>query len=414
MQNASRRGFLKAASAGAAAWSFAASSYGRIAGANDRLSIGIIGCGDRGLKAHMPGIHAHAQSQNLQITAVCDPWRVRREMASAQAKEWYGQPARMFVCYRDVVALPDVDAVMIASPDHWHTTHLEAAAKAKKDVYCERPLAKDFEGLKSACDAVRASGVVFQAGTQIRSVPTTAGCREIVQSGALGKVSRVEQCRNGTQPYWYHYLKDARPQDVDWKEFLGDLPMRPFRADLFTGWYGYREFSDGPVPGFGSHFIDLMNAILGSKLPASAVCLGGTFVWNDEHHFTCPDQVQALWTYPEGFMVSYSTNFGNGAGDCLRICGDQGTLDLTNWLAPTISGAGAGKRGKLGRQTPVEPIEGPDHFLDWLQCVRSRKACHAGIDAGYQHAVAVILAMRAYDTGKRQIYDEARREIHAA
>ena len=82
--------------------------------------------------------------------------------------------------------------------------------------------------------------------------------------------------------------------------------MRPFRADLFTGWYGYREFSDGPVPGFGSHFIDLMNAIVGSKLPTSAVCLGGTLVWNDEHRFTCPDHVQALWMYPEGFMVSYS------------------------------------------------------------------------------------------------------------
>ena len=184
LQNGSRRSFSKAASAGAAAWSFTASSYGRIAGANDRLSIGIIGCGDRGLKAHMPGINAHAKTQNLQITAVCDPWIVRREMASAQAKEWYGRPARMFVSYRDLVALPDVDAVMIASPDHWHTTHLEAAAKAKKDVYCEKPLAKDLEGLKSACDAVQANRVVFQVGTQIRSVPTTAGCRELFQSGA--------------------------------------------------------------------------------------------------------------------------------------------------------------------------------------------------------------------------------------
>ncbi len=405
MKPASRREFLKATSAGAAALTLTATSYARVAGSNERLSIGVIGCGDRGLKAHMPGVNAHAKAANLEITAVCDPWSVRREMAAAQCREWYGRAARKLVSYRELVALEDVDAVMIASPDHWHTTHLEAAAKARKDVYCEKPLAMDLEKLKSACDAVRASGVVFQAGTQVRSLATSTGCRKVFHEGALGKISRVEQCRNGTEPYWYRYLKDAKPQDVDWKEFLGEAPTRPFRADLFTGWYGYREFSGGPVPGFGSHFIDLMNYIVGSKFPTSAVCLGGTFTWRDEHQFTCPDHVQALWVYPEGFLVSYTTNFGNGGGDCLRICGDQGTLDLTPWTAPTVSSAGAAKKGKLGKQTPVQPIDGPDHFLDWLQCIRSRKECRAPIDAGYQHAVAVILAMRAYDTGRRLVYD---------
>ena len=116
----------------------AASSYARAIGANDRISIGVIGCGDRGLKAHMPGVNAHAKTQNFAITAVCDPWSVRREMAAAQAEQWYGRRARPFVSYRDLLARHDVDAVMIASPDHWHTTHLEAAAKAKKDVYCAR------------------------------------------------------------------------------------------------------------------------------------------------------------------------------------------------------------------------------------------------------------------------------------
>ncbi len=413
MTRPSRREFLATTSAGVAALAFTASSYARVPGANDRLSIGIIGCGDRGLKAHMPGVYAHAKSQNLEITAVCDPWSVRREMASAQVKAWFGRPARGFVSYRDLLALNDVDAVMIASPDHWHTTHLEAAANAKKDVYCEKPLAMDLEKLKSACDAVRANGVVFQAGTQVRSLPTSTGCREIAQSGALGKVSRVEQCRNGTQPYWYRYLKEAHAKDVDWNEFLGDAPARPFRADVFTGWYGYRGFSDGPVPGLASHFIDLMNYIVGSKFPTSAVCLGGTFTWRDEHGFTCPDHVQALWTYPEGFLVSYSTNFGNSGGNGFRIYGEHGTIDLTNWTKPTVSSNGAIKPGRLGKETPVQAIDGPDHFLDWLQCIRSRKECRAPIDAGYQHAVAVILAMRAFDTGQRQVYDAATRQIRA-
>jgi predicted dehydrogenase len=279
----SRRKFLKTATAGGAALALSAASYSRVLGANDRISIGLIGCGGRGVGAHMPGVHAHQDTQNFEITAVCDPWRLRREEAAAKAKEWYGREARKFSSYRDLVALKDVDAVMIASPDHVHTTHLEAAAKAGKDAYCEKPLAMDLEKLKAACDAVKANNAIVQIGTQLRSLPSFTGCRELYKTGILGKVSRIEQCRNSERPYWYGYLKDAQEKDVDWKEFLADRPMRPFSAEQFTGWYGYRDFSDGPVPGFGSHFIDLVHYFTGAKFPASAVGHGGTFVWKDEH-----------------------------------------------------------------------------------------------------------------------------------
>ena len=113
--------------------------------------------------------------------------------------------------YRDIVDLPDVDAVMIASCDHQHCTHLEAAAKAKKDAYCEKPLAMDMESLKRACDAVAASQIVVQIGTQWRSYPTSPGCRKFVRSGALGKISRIEQRRNGVKPYWYSWMDKAEP-----------------------------------------------------------------------------------------------------------------------------------------------------------------------------------------------------------
>ena len=126
----SRRKFLKTTMAGGATLAFSAASYARILGANDRISIGIIGCGDRGLDAHMLGVHKHDKSQNVEITAVCDTWRPRRQIASAKVKEWYGRPARQFSSYRELVALKDVDAVMIASCDHQHTTHLEAVVKA--------------------------------------------------------------------------------------------------------------------------------------------------------------------------------------------------------------------------------------------------------------------------------------------
>jgi len=408
----SRRDFLQAAAAGSAALAMSATSYSRVIGANERISIGVIGCGSRGVGAHMAGVNEHAKTQNIEITAVCDPWRVRQEVASATAKEWYGREARKFSSYRDLLALKDVDAVMIASCDHQHTTHLKAAAEAGKDAYCEKPLAMRLDGLIDACDAVKKANVVVQIGTQLRSLPSFTGCRELYKTGILGTVGRIEQCRNGEKPYWYGYVKEVKAEDVDWKEFLMDRPMRPFDPVLYSGWYGYREFSDGAVPGFGSHFIDLVHYITGAKFPTSCVCLGGTFTWKDEHKFTCPDHVQALWIYPEGFMVSYSTNFGNGSGNSFKIFGDQGVLDMVNWTEPMLSAEGGGKRmGQIRGQKRVDDVAHPDHFLDWLQCLRTRGTPNASIDAGYQHAVAVIMAMQSYDTGKRTVYDAQKREI---
>lgn len=398
--------------AGVAAISMPASSYARIIGANDRINIGIIGCGNRGVEAHMAGIRTHAQAQNVVVSAVCDPWRLRREEAAAKCKEWFNVEARQFVSYRGLLELDELDAVTIASCDHQHTTHLKAAAEAKKDIYAEKPLGKDLESVKKAYDAVKKNNVVVQVGTQLRSMASMTGVRRLYMTGILGKVGRIEQHRNGWRPYWYNYIKDVRREDVDWDEFLMHAPKRAFDPNLYSGWYGYRDYSDGAVPGFGSHYIDLVHYITGAQFPESSVCQGGTYTWNDAYQFTCPDHVQATWTYPEGFMASYTSNFGNGAGDFFAIFGENGMIDLVNWDKPMLSGNGAGpKRACVSEPRMIEHIERPDHMLNWLQCIRSRETPHASIDAGYQHAVAVIMAMRAYDTGHRMVYDAKAREI---
>lgn len=408
-----RREFLKQTAAGVAALSLTAATRARAQGANDRIRIGQIGCGSRGLGAHMAGVNKHAKEQNIEIVAVADPWKVPREAAAAKCKEWYGIDAKQFVSYRDLLEMKDLDAVMIASCDHQHTTHLKAAALAKKDVYVEKPLAKDFQSLKDAVDAVKAAGLVAQVGTQLRSMASMTGARELFKTGALGNVARAEQCRNGGRPYWYGYLKDAKKEDLDWDEFLMDAPRKPFDPALYTGWYGYRDYSDGPVPGLASHFIDLVHYITGAKFPSSAVCIGGTYTWKDDYNFTAPDNVQATWTYPEGFIMSYSTNFGNGNGNSFKILGDKGSLDLVDWNKPFFSTEGVYKEKATGKPetVPVEHVERPDHFLDWLQCLRSRKQPNAPIEAGYQHAVADLMAVMAMDTGRRQIYDPEKREI---
>ncbi len=414
MSKSTRREFMKTASAGVLAASMTAASYRRVKGANERIGIGVIGCGARAYRSHMPAIYEHSEETNVEITALCDPWRARREEAAMACKEeWFGHEPKTFVSYRDLLELDEVDAVLIASCDHQHTTHLEAAAKAGKDIYIEKPVGMDLDRLNAAYDAVKERDLVVQVGTQLRSMPSLTGVRKLVQDGALGKISRIEQCRNSSRPYWYGYVQDVEPDQVDWEEFLMDRPLRPFDPHQYTGWYGYRDFSDGPVPQQGSHFLDCAHYFTGATFPDTAVCLGDTYTWKDEYEFTCPDHVQAMWTYPEGFMFSYSQNFGNGAGSRLKVFGERGVIDIPSWGSPTISGEGVFDRGDavVDEKQDVEPVERPEHVLDWLQCLRSRETPNASIDAGYENTVTCIMAVKAFDTGRRHIFDKERREI---
>ncbi len=152
----------------------------------------------------MGGVHPHDKQQNVEFTAR-DPWKQRRETGAR--RPGVVRPARQFVSYRDLVDLKDVDAVMIASPDHLHCLHLEAAIKAKKDAYVEKPLAMDMATLNRIFDLVKASAVV-QMGTRCAATPQAPAARAF-ESGAIGKVSRIEQCRNSGKPYWYSWMERA-------------------------------------------------------------------------------------------------------------------------------------------------------------------------------------------------------------
>ena len=207
----SRRTFLKTSAtltAGVAlgAHHLTAAERARSIGANDRIRIGMIGCGDRGRTAHMQGIYKHLTATNFEIVALADPWRIHREQANGMVKEWFGREAKLFTSYRDLLAMDGIDAVMIASPDFHHTTHLEAAANAGKHIYVEKPLAMEMDKLVRAYDAAKAAqaaGSVIQVGTQLRSLPGIAGARELVQSGILGEITRIDETRNSEKPYWH-------------------------------------------------------------------------------------------------------------------------------------------------------------------------------------------------------------------
>src|SRR5687767_14175597 len=243
-----RRSFLNQATtalAGAGALSAAASSYNRILGANDRISMALIGAGRRG--AELAAIVARLKEKNVEMTAVCDLWKVNRESAAAQAANDYGRVPRAFQHMDELLALKDVDAALVATADFQHATHLKLVAEAGKDCYCEKPMANDLDEAKAARDAVIKHNRIAQIGTQHRSEPYQIAVRDFIKSGALGEVSKVEIVWNYHGPRWRgrSEVKEIRESDTDWRRWLLKKAPRPFDPQAYFEFRLYKDFFCG-------------------------------------------------------------------------------------------------------------------------------------------------------------------------
>ncbi len=356
-------------------------------------------------------IPSFGKDTNAEAAVVCDTWRQQRERAVEAVKKATGREPKTAVHYQDVLAMKDVDAVLISAPDHLHCTMLRDAITAGKDVYVEKPLAMNMKELTEAVDAVKRSDRIVQVGTQVRSWPSSMAGRAFVSSGGLGRIFKIEQSRNSYRPYWHAYAeRPVEEKDVDWRAFLQNRKYRPWNHDQYAGWYGYREFSLGPQTGFMSHFIDLVHFVIGAKFPKRVTAFGGTFRWKDER--TAPDSFEALLEY-DGFLVRYNTTFGTDANSFLKFFGTRGVMDATRWDEPWVLVPQEGEPDSIPAGAKIPAVESTPHMKNWLQCVRSRKEPAAPIEAGYQHAVACLMADESWVRGTRMVYDPARRQIHA-
>jgi predicted dehydrogenase len=397
-----RRSFVTASA-------FTALSASRVLGANDRIQIGLIGCGQRGIRALLTDALKFREEANIECTAVCDIWRQHKDEAAGFVRDTAGNDPRRMAAYREMLALEEIDAVLIATPDHQHATMLTDAVRAGKDAYCEKPLAMDMRELNLCVDTVKKSDRIVQMGTQVRSLPSSMGARQWVQGGGLGKIIKVEQVRNSVRPYWHRYGERTLAEaDTDWKAFLFNRKSRPFEANLQTGWFGHRDFSRGSHSNLMVHFIDLVHHITGSNPPKRVVTLGGTFRWKD--HYTAPDSVETILEYDD-FLVRYSTAFGTGAGNYLKFFGSKGTLDASNWSGRPFEVSGKGAEEPLAEGATIPEVASDHHMLNWLKCLRSRQQPNAPIDAGYAHSVAVIMSDEALIRGRRMVHDAQKRAI---
>lgn len=440
----SRRQFIggaAGAAAGALVTSTSASSYARIRGANDRIQIGMLGCGARadGLLA-MVGMSR--KSGNLQLRSVCDLWTYNRDRMKARVADKLGDDARAFKYSEDMLADPDLDAVIIATADHQHARQMAEVVRAGKDCYCEKPMANTLADAKLARDVVKQSGRIVQMGSQWVSCPYHLAAREIVRSGKLGKITEIEQSWNYNGPRWHEPrdpdVKRIREQDTDWKRWLQGRPYRPFDPVVYFEYRLFKDFSGGISDQWYSHGSGLAHFFLDTFIPDDTVAAGGIFRWHDVREnpdtFTCAstfkDQ-QVLYKYGS----CYASNFGSRT----VIHGDRGTLFAVGgegspqwWYAPeTYSGWGShlvfgDSAAPAPKPVPVLPegvTEIPKtsqsddleaHMSDWVRGMRARKPCNGSIETGFAHSVAAMMATRSYREGKKMIWDRRREEIVAA
>jgi len=384
-------------------------SYQRILGANDRIGLGLIGCGQRGIRALEKEALSHREKTNIDFLAVCDIWKQHAEEAAAFAKEAQGTAPRTMRAYRELLAAKDIDAVLIATPDHQHATMLTDAVRAGKDAYVEKPLAMEMKELLLCVDVTKKSDRIVQMGTQIRSLPSSMAAKQFVAQGGMGKIFKIEQERNGLKPYWHAYGKRTLTQeDTDWKAFLFKRKDRPFDAEQHAGWFGYRDFSRGAHSNLAVHFLDLLHHITGVTVPKRAVTMGGHYRFKD--NYSAPDSIETILDY-EDFLVRYSSAFGTSAGNYLKFFGTKATMDASGWSGKPFPLIREGAEDPVPEGTTIPVVESDPHMLNWLKCLRTRQQPNAPIDAGYAHAVAVILSDEAYIRGRRMVFDPVKRQI---
>ena len=417
----SRRLFIRqglaAGAAGIAMSRMTAVSHARTIGANDRINVGIIGCGMRGGWLIKNSIQV--DSKGVAIVAACDIFKPRLEDYCNEREKALGLKPKAYHDYHKLLEDGDVDAVVIATPDHQHCGFAMDALAAGKHVYVEKPLpglACDLPQLNKLYDAVKASKLTVQVGTQGASSLGAQAIKKVIQEGKLGKLFRVESTETHVIPYWTFYKGPATEAETDWKAWLYNRPARPFDAKMHAMWMGYSEITSGTIGGWMSHFVNLVHCVTGCGLPKSAVAWGGRYASTNDPACTCPDQTDVVLQYAEGFHTHFASHFGNNIDDETTLFMFENGVIRCKFGhdpgIPTMSAEGVKKEFKpeplLGETPPSSLVL---HMKNWLDCIRTGQKPNASIDLGYKHGVAVVLGDAAWTQNRKVYFDEAKREV---
>jgi predicted dehydrogenase len=366
-----------------------AASYRRVAGANSRIGVALIGSGRRGREVTA----ALLTDSRAQLVAICDIYDVQRNRAVAALKT--GDGVKQLVAHEDALALTGVDAVIIAAPDHLHDTLATAALAARKHVYLEKPTIHRWQERAQLAGALEGSGKILQCGTQQRSGAHYWRVKhEIFETGRLGKVVYA-RC------VWHNFSWQRRqippapkPAGLDWERFLGPAPHVPYEAVRYDSWRYFPEYGGGLLADILTHWADVAQWMLNDDAPQSAVAGGGIFVLKDGRRN--PDTTSALIQYRD-WNLSFESSVLSIRNDRPSVLfeGTEGLLDLSREGYTFTPRSGAAET-----VNSTENLERA-HTRNFLDAITGDSKPNAGLQAGISATRPVQMALEAYWTGRR-------------
>lgn len=392
--------------------------------ANDQIQIALIGSGGMGVADATTAITV----PGMKLLAVCDLYDGRL----AEAKKRWGNDIATTRDFNEILDRKDIDAVIIATPDHWHKDISVAAMNKGKHVYCEKPMVHDISEGPAVIAAQNKNGVVFQVGSQGLSSLGNEKARELLKDGAIGKLNYAEGFwarMSPTGAWQYPIPADASPQRVGWDAFLANTTKRPFDATRFFRWRNYRDYGTGVSGDLFVHLFSSLHMITGSMGPNKVMATGGLRYWKDGREV--PDIMLGMFDYPEAathpaFNLSLRVNFVDGTGgtNYLRMVGSEGsmtvewdkvtlyrnatTADANDPLAKTKAAPPSGKEYVYDRKAMLPPEKTEytaqtgykgahfDHFYNWATAIRNQGKVTENPLFGYRAAAPALLCNDSY------------------
>jgi predicted dehydrogenase len=407
-----RRDFTKAGAAGA----LTALSAGRVLGANSRVRVGFIGLGNRGDQV----LDAFLAHKDADIVALCDIYQPYIDFA---AKKVGGSP-KQFKDYRDLLAVKEIDAVVICTPDHWHALQTIHACQAEKDVYVEKPLSLCVEEGRKMVEAARKAKRVTQVGLMRRSSDFCREACEFVRKGGVGQVTvaRAFHIQNEWPKGIGNPPNEEPPEGFDWEAWLGPAPKVPYNKNrTFYRFRWFYDYSGGQLTNFGVHYLDLIHWALGHDAPLAVTAMGGKFAAADNREV--PDTLEVMWQYPGNTLVTFSQYNCTAApagilGGEVEFRGTKGTVYLRTdgWeVVPEVltdnefpartpldrkteRGYRDGAKAVIEARKETGKLRDADHARNFLDCVASRETCNCDIEVGHRDTTAALIGNIAHKT----------------
>lgn len=411
---------------------------------------------DKGLEVFLT-----QENLNVLITGICDVFDVRAERGTTVSRNDVrpgggsgipGNGAKRYLHYQDLLKSNDIDAVIIATPDHWHAPMVIDAVNAGKHVYCEKCMTRTEEEVYKMVNAVKKSGMVFQLGHQNRHTESHLKAKEIIDKNILGKITLVEATTNRNSPggaWVYNIHEEGNPETIDWEQFIGPAPKKPFSLEHFFRWRCWFDYGTGLSGDLLSHEYDAVNQILELGVPQSVVASGGIYFFKDGRDV--PDVFQVVCEYPErDLTLIYSATLASGRGRGRVFMGHDASMEVGGGLTVTADYNSTRYKNKIkdgiidtslplfsyrpgskgidavtsatekyfasrgliytyrgGKRVDVTHL----HIKEWLDCIRNGGQTSCNIDRGFEEAITCHMATTSYLKGRKVEWDHENKRI---